>query len=366
MKRSIFVLFILLLLLSSCAWQNIATDEQTDQNSETEHPIQNETSNTTEVETTGIDPIQPIVPGDGIIVCNTLTAPLIQLPYHSVEDIPSDFVLSMQNNPIDRDMFAMYMDIDTSSVGAMGDFVSEYSEKWRNEMDNTIDQIVSIWGEDMRSDLMMFVESSIKLNEDATGCEYHMFFGENIDLGRYAIACGIFTQEIDTCRNITFMLKYYLYLSECAQGGEASKSLLFEYRPQSDQPADTEYIVVTGDHYLVTLTLSPSFTTSYGTEFVENVKDILKQTHDEAYWHDALLTAKANIANLAKVDCLEDYCADYLTLCERQSRIEDYLLANGYITNEQIQASKHMCSTEMNLALKLMYWQFVLETETAD
>lgn len=93
------------------------------------------------------EPLAPEPQAKSVLVCSTLTSPLIMLPYHDADNLPTDFILAMQNNPIDRDYWQIFEDPRISSIAIAGEYERQYKAIWKEEIDQTIDQLVALWGE---------------------------------------------------------------------------------------------------------------------------------------------------------------------------------------------------------------------------
>lgn len=371
MRKIVLLLLASLLFLNSCAAlpnSGVPGTETTaeGQDMTSKEPESSDMPDDTEpavTEPAQTEPLAAEPQAKDILVCNTLTPPLVMLPYHDADNIPNDFFLAMQDNPIDRDYReACWNEPRMSSTGVASEYLSYYEAIWKTEIDQTIDQIVAYWGENSRSSLEKYAELSLA-QTNALAIQYNLFYNEQINMGRYMVALAGLSQSTDVCRNTAFMLKYFLYLTECHENGKAEQSLQFSFETDASHEYDEDYIPVPRGTCLIPLTLSPSYSYEYGEAFSEQMKECLAQEHNLAFWKNVMIDEMENLYPLCREITFVRYCSDYFAFCAQQWILEDELEYRGLITLSQEQIDSRMWVAVRQLAMKLQYWHYLLDTE---
>lgn len=319
MRKIVLLLLASLLFLNSCAAlpnSGVPGTETTaeGQDMTSKEPESSDMPDDTEPAVTEPAPTEPLAAepqAKDILVCYSLSDPLVLLPYHDADNIPNDFFLAMQDNPIDRDYReTCWNDPRMTSVGVAGEYRSYYEAIWKNEIDQTIDQIVAYWGEDSRSSLEKYAILSLEQNNART-IEVNLFFNDQINFGNWMIALSGLFQGIDIYRNTAFMLKYCLYLTECHENGKAEQSLQFSFETDASHESDVDYTPIPRGTCLIPLTLSPAFTHEDGSAFSEQIKECLAEEHNLAFWKNAMIDEMENLYPHCSEEAFVRYCSDY-------------------------------------------------------
>lgn len=375
MKKVAVLLLLCILFLNSCTAlpQNAGTESK--ENPETQAVTTKDpevsadpaVTTVAEADSSGDEgqdePLAPEPQAKSVLVCSTLTSPLIMLPYHDADNLPADFILAMQNNPIDRDYWKIFEDPRISSIAIAGEYGRQYKAIWKEEIDQTIDQLVALWGENYRSAFETYAVLSLEQINSLSIESYLFYYNEEINYGRWMLALEGLEQSIDAHRNTAFMLKYYLYLIECHNNGKAENSLRFSFETEAVDENNVEYIVVPRDTCVVDMTLSPAYSHDSGDGFSEKIQEILAQEHNEAFWRDALIAETKNLYSICQRDIIIRYYGDYFAYCAQQWEIEDELADRRCITVSKEQKSSRSWVAARQLAIKLQYWQYLLDTE---
>ena len=172
------------------------------------------------------------------IIIDSLTAvPVIKMPYTPSFTATSgeDFIAAMANNPLDKAFSNEWETTDGNDVTMLNLVLDKYAGIWQDEIDYAIEaldtRLDESYMEVVNNYAVNFLENAWRkinfeqsafLDMDKVG----MYMGTSI---RYAIS----TQILDTYRELTFTLKYWMYLIETEGQGENEKadlSLKFIYK----------------------------------------------------------------------------------------------------------------------------------------
>lgn len=295
---------------------------------------------------------------------NSLSNPVLQLPCHTRDNLPEDFIAAMQNNPIDIDFWAEFAETEDS-------LLQKYAVIWQAEVDRAAEDLGNALGIIHKNEVLSFAEKAVweghhKIDLD---WKYYLNLDEGAFLGTY-IYFALDAGYLDVYRQLTFRLKYMLYLAETADGGTADASLQFVHTPVYEGEADELVVIAADDGFLIRTPYSPSYTGEYGTTFINAMRyNPIDQTEAptlETFENEieyALEQMKELLSAGAQKE-FDQYVYSMTSAIRFDASWFSILFDLGYIEEDICAQQEIVGYRQVLFALK--YWMFVFETENGD
>ena len=300
---------------------------------------------------------------------DSLSNPVLQLPCHTRDNLPEDFIAAMQNNPIDIDFWAEFAETeDEEEIDAL---YQKYINLWQEEIDRATADLSSVLGILYEEELYNYAAIAIEAGAQKATLDYQYYL--NIDegayIGTYFIA-GLLEMQMDMFRQTAFRLKYMLYLTETADGGTADASLRFVYSPVHEGEGKELVVIAADDGFLIRTPYSPSYTGEYGTTFINAMRynpidqteaPTLKAFENEITYAVEQMGSLLSDASVRKFDSFADA---YMLAARFDASWFSILFDLGYIEEDICAQQEIVGYRQVLFALK--YWMFVFETENGD
>lgn len=295
------------------------------------------------------------------VAVDSLSAPVLMLPCHTRDNLPTDFILAMQNNPVDIDYLAEYAETE-------GSLLQKYAAIWQAEVDLAAENLGDALGVLYKEEVLNYAAEAIfeghhKIDLDRL---YYLSLDEGAFLGEYLYS-ALDEGYLDVYRQTTFRLKYMLYLVETADGKTADLSLRFAHTPVYDGEADELVVVAADDGFLVRTPYSPSYTGEYGTSFIEAMKNNpidQGQTITLEAFEAEIAFALEQMKKLLSQEAQENFdWYVYSTTATIRFDASWFPLLHdlGYIDSDL--GSQQEIAGYRQVLFSLKYWTFVFETE---
>ena len=297
------------------------------------------------------------------VAVDSLSEPVLMLPCHTRDNLPTDFILAMQNNPVDIDLWEAYA--ETLEWDLIYD---EFATLWDAEVQQAARDLIDVLGTQYEESVYKYVEDALDVGQ--AKCAYDSIYYLNPDglwLGTYVLL-GINANGIDVYRQTAFRLKYFMYLVETADGGTAERSLRFVHTAKEQGEGDPLVVITADDGFAVRAPYSPSYTPEYGTDFIKAMANNPIDTKGNATPDAFEAEIKYALGQLEPfipkgehfVFYMQDYVSAYMELIRFDANWFSVLHDLGYVT-EDLHAQEEVAGYRQ-LLFSLKYWIYVFET----
>ncbi len=302
------------------------------------------------------------------VAVDSLSATVLMLPCHTRDNLPTDFIMAMQNNPVDIDLWEAFAESEEWNPWSL--LYDDFAALWDAEVQQAARDLIDVLGTQYEESVYKYVEDALSIGQAKYA--YDSLFYLNPDglwLGTY-ILLGINDNSIDVYRQTTFRLKYFTYLVETADGGTAERSLRFVHTAKAEGDGSHFAVITADDGFAVRAPYSPSYTTEYGTDFIKamanNPIDTKGNATPDAFEAEVQYAATQLEQFIPESDRFEihmqEYVTSYLDLIRCDASWFSVLHDLGYVS-EDLRAQQETTGYRQ-LLFSLKYWIYVFETET--
>ena len=302
------------------------------------------------------------------VAVDSLSATVLMLPCHTRDNLPTDFIMAMQNNPVDIDLWEAFAESEEWNPWSL--LYDDFAALWDAEVQQAARDLIDVLGTQYEESVYKYVEDALSIGQAKYA--YDSLFYLNPDglwLGTY-ILLGINDNSIDVYRQTTFRLKYFTYLVETADGGTAERSLRFVHTAKAEGDGSHFAVITADDGFAVRAPYSPLYTTEYGTDFIKamanNPIDTKGNATPDAFEAEVQYAATQLEQFIPESDRFEihmqEYVTSYLDLIRCDASWFSVLHDLGYVS-EDLRAQQETTGYRQ-LLFSLKYWIYVFETET--
>ncbi len=354
MKKSFLFLLVFTLLLISCGTGNENKIDYSNVST-----TGNPSAETSDVEETAKPCFYEV---DSLSFC------VLELPYHSNENLPNDFVHAMLCNPLLTDYNEALSKWDGGTSG-FEEICQQYKSFIDDEIDATLKAICDRVGKENSDCFLNY--AVVKRNCTNNQCQITKalfadpnsaaFLGTIIDVQTLG-------ESLKNDFETMFRLKYWLYLLEIKEGSPDA-SLNFVFGNRKDQEAKDILVKTASDGFAIHNFLAPSYIDGTGADFVETMKNNPVDqfgTPSIPLFEKQISYAKQTLEEICDPgSILQSYCssAKEVGICEKEC-----LNILSRILGEEVISPKNIENSELDsyrqLLFDLKYWSYVMETET--
>lgn len=308
---------------------------------------------------------EPTAQSPAFYALNSMSYPVILLPFHTVENYPHDYVSAMCKNPIDRIWIHDLDEINQKEVNPTSDYVEatlRNEQLWKKEIERTIEQLCSAWSGADKEELKQYAENALQVALNQTtlsGLEWG-WRGTIFPLIHAA-------DDVNAHRQVAFQLKYWLYLIETADGGQASASL--QFADESSYTPETFSAVLCGQVSLIEVVHAPAYVGENWEEWVAAMEShpLNQVAADRAIpqWQEEIQANLQRVGQyMSDLTWVEQHGEAFLQHCEEEREWEMRLLQAGFLADDD-NTRATIAWQEMNayrqLAFTYNYWALLLE-----
>ncbi len=305
---------------------------------------------------------------------NSTEKPLIYMPFHNLNEIPTNFVTAMQNDPIAIDFWAETDAAGTDSARVQALLDETYIPLLLAETDRTIDAVCSHLGERYRAQLTAYRDAYLNAENQALAIERDVL---GLDSGVYpqdAMRKLFAYRQWDSYRQLLVKFKYMLYLIETSDGGQASESLRFAYQNQYSTTGRGATVVGADGRFIIREPYSYTYQgqmgiSAYAMAMAQNPLDQSEQA-DIGWWHAEGEDAKYVLVVLMHGDSFgaddfntfEPWHQAYTDACKKELALWQVLHEAGYLSLSQSKVAELEQDALRQVIFTVRYWAYLYET----